>query len=258
METNKGLRWAEERVVAFALGALDDEDESRFRGILADRDEYADLLAPGDVEDPGHVPAALIARWASAGRELRGIERELVLDHVHRCDSCRADLALLGLSPDSWSIQTDELARRRQRVWLPWAGGALLGAAAVLALVMALPRAQSPLIHGVELAVVTPGTLRGADPSLLRIAADATAFILATALPSDIEAGSRPLLVVIDPDGRRLSETGLAEAPWSPPATQIVLMGDPGLAAGDYRVELEVPGEPAPRILGTFRVEHSR
>ena len=258
METNNGLRWAEDHVVAFALGTLDDEDESRFRTILSDQDDYADLLDPGEAEDIGHVPAALIARWADAGRDLRGIERDLVLEHVHRCDACREDLELLGLSPGSWSVQIDELAERRGFVWMPWAGGVLLGAAAVLALVMAVPRGQSPLIHGIELAVVTPTTLRGADPTVLLVSPEATAFILATALPSDIEAGAQPVLVVIDPAGRRLSETGLTAAPWSPPSTQIVLVGDPGFAAGDYRVELEVPGESAPRILGTFRVEHSR
>jgi len=258
VETNKGRRWAEDNVVAFALGTLDDEEESRFRVILSDEDAYADLLAPGEVEDIGHVPAALLARWVDAGRELRGIERDLVLEHVQGCDSCREDLELLGLSPASWSIQTDELAERRQSAWLPWVGGALLGAAAVLALVMAVPRAQPPVIHGVELAVVTPTTLRGADSTVLLIPPGAAAFILATALPSDIEAGTQPVLVVIDPAGHRRSETVLATAPWSPPATQIVLMGDPAFAAGDYRVELEVPGEPAPRILGAFRIEHSR
>ena len=189
---------------------------------------------------------------------MRGVERELVLAHVQRCDTCLEELEVLGLDPGSWPDQTGDLRARRRVVWLPWIGGAMLGAAAVLALVMALPRAESPAIHGVELSVVTPGTLRGADPVVFPISPDASAFILATALPSGVEAGTRPVLVVIDPAGRRLSETELAAPPWSPPATQIVLLGDPGFAAGDYRVQLEVPGEPSPRNLGAFRIEHSR
>jgi hypothetical protein len=165
----------------------------------------------------------------------------------------------MGLSPESWTVPTEDAdARKAPVVWLPWFGGAVLGAAAALALFMALPRAQSPVIHGIELSVVTPGTMRGSDSTVLSLSPGTTAFILATALPSDMEAGTRPVLVVIDPFGGRLSETALGAAPWSPPSTQVVLVADPEFAVGDYRVQLEFPGEPEPRVLGGFRIEYSR
>ncbi|RKZ12432.1 hypothetical protein DRQ53_04800 [bacterium] len=251
------LRWAEERVVAFALGALDDEDERRIRGILEGQDAYASLLEPPERDGIGHVPAALLARWTDAGRRLRGIERELVLEHVQRCDSCRDELEMLGLSPQSWLTAVDEPVSRGARAWLPWVGGAALGAAAALVLVMGIPRGEAPAIHGIELAVVTPGTLRGTASTVLVVSPDATAFILATPLPSDVEAGVTPLLVVIDPAGQRIAETRLAAAPWSPPSTQLVLVDQDGFAEGEYRVILEIVREPDPWVLGAFRVQHS-
>jgi hypothetical protein len=258
VERNEDLRWAEGRLIAFALGALDHDDEARVRSVLSEQDEYEDILAPEDSEDIGHVPVALLARWTDAGRRLRGIERSLVLDHVTNCGSCREDLELLGMSPVSWGATVVDVDTHRGSAWMPWVGGTLLGVAASMVLFMALPREQSPVIHGVELDVVTPSAMRGSSSDVLSLSPDTAAFILATALPSDVAAGTRPVLVILDPDGRRLSETELGETPWSRPSTQVVLVADPVFAAGEYSVQLEVPGESAPQVLGGFRIEHSR
>lgn len=253
MSAHQDERWIDQHALAFALGELDTVDEARFRGLAEADPVWSGLLEGGEGREVGHVPAALIARWTEAGRELRGVERQLVLDHAQGCHDCREELELLGFDHASWLAPVKSASPRD---WWPWFGGAVLGAAAMFAFMMV--RTPEPGLHGGELQVVSPRAVRGSDLAALELPADARAFLLATALPTNLAAGTVAVLRVIDPAGQPVSETQLAPPPWSPAATQVLLLGDPGFVSGEYRVELVAEGEDSPRDLGRFRIETSR
>lgn len=259
MGTDRNQTWVDQHALRFALGELEDTEEARFRELGATDPQWSGLLSDSDQRDHGHVPVALLARWSTAGRQLRGMERRLVLEHVQSCSGCAEELRLAGYAVDEWLAPVTGVAsspRTHQRTWLPWIGGSLIGAAAAVALMLGQPHEMS--LHGSELPVITPRVVRGDDGAVLRLGQDAHAFLLATALPTDLPDGIRPRLRVLAPDGSLLSETLLHPTPWSVPSTQMALIGDPGFATGAYAVELIVPGEDSPRSLGRFRIEPSR
>ena len=126
--TEMDPRWIDDRAIAFALGELDDDDEARFRELVASDPEFADLLDAR--EETGHVPAALIARWGAAGRALCDTERSLVEAHLRWCPHCREELQLVGSSLAGGHVVSPRFG------WRPWIGGSVLGAAAMAAYMM--------------------------------------------------------------------------------------------------------------------------
>ena len=244
--TDQAREWIDRRAIAFALGELDEAEEVRFRELAADDAEFGELLEPGP--EAGHVPAALIARWADAGRHLSDLEHSLVEAHLGWCPSCQEELRLVAHD----SVRGVVGASRSG--WKPWFGGAVLGMAAMAVFVM-LSAPQAPLRQGEYLEVVSPRAVRGAGATTVQLPADAQAFLLAVALPTDVEDGAAAALVLTAPDGRRLLETPVGIAPWERPSTQVLVLADPRFEAGEYAVRLIVGGEDQERDLGSFVIE---
>jgi hypothetical protein len=244
--------WIERHAVAFALGELDPTQEARFRDAASGDPEFEDLLAASESADAGHVPAALIARWGVAGRDLSGAERSLVERHLRTCPTCREELELVGRAAPT---SIEDLASSRH--WTPWIGGAVLGAAAMAAFLLFLSP-QQPSLQGETIAVVSPRAVRGEETMLLELDADARAFLLALALPVDVEPGARVMLALLDPHGDSLLQTALAPPPWRPPSTQVLVVAKPRFEEGEYRVRLRISGEDQARELGRFRIAHAR
>lgn len=268
--TDKQQRaWVDEHAIAFALGMLDDEEERRFLEAIQNDVEFAELASARDSESIGHIPAALIARWDAAGRVLDENEFHLLEQHAHDCVSCREELELLAHGV----LETSGISRHTGGIdWRSWLGGIVLGAAAMFALIMithpSLPGLPSPItrtpgpsnskLQGKIIDVVTPQAMRGTNPEPIRLSADATVFLLAVNLPTDVAAGATATIVVFDASSSILSRTTLGPAPWIPPSTQILILGDPHFDVGEYRVELRVEGESAVRSLGRFSIEVER
>ena len=138
-------------LIAFAAGLLSGGAEARVVAHLgscaACRESFESLTDREDWEEPAgeHVPAAMLASWPRTKRELRGVERDLVLKHLERCDSCHAELATLGFEPEPGPRPRAETVRqplpaaregaarrgretrghgwRRHMSWTPWALG---------------------------------------------------------------------------------------------------------------------------------------
>lgn len=268
--TDKEQRaWVDQHAIAFALGALDEEEDRRFREAIRDDEDFAELANARDEESIGHVPAALIARWDAAGRVLDAHELELLERHTLACADCREELELLAQPV----VETSSTPHRTGGVdWRGWLGGIVLGAAAMLAFIMftspQLPGRHAPgtsvssppsfHLQGKILEVVTPRAMRGATPEQVELSANTTAFLLALNLPIDVATQATASVVVLDPSSRVLSNTVLAPAPWIPPSTQILILGDPHFSEGEYRVVLRVSGESAARSLGRFRIAVKR
>jgi hypothetical protein len=153
--------------------------------------------------------------------------------------------------------------------WRGWLGGIVLGAAAMIALIIfthpnlpgqkrATPGSTPAGMQGTILEVVTPRAMRGATPEQVELSANTGAFLLALNLPTDVAPQATASVVVFDPSSRILSKTALRPAPWIPPSTQILILGTPHFDVGEYRVELRVDGESAARSLGRFSIELKR
>ncbi len=240
--------WIESRAIAFALGQLDDAEEERFRRGAAEYEEFASLLEGRDASDAGHVPAAMLARWGSAGRDLRGLERTLVRSHLDDCESCREELDVLGLMGRRELAPVVAGPR-----WMPWMGGAALGVAATLAFF--LMRAPQPQLHGEAIDVITPRAMRGADTPTHFLDSSDRSVLLAVSLPTDVSPGVTATLHVYDPQGRPFSRTKLDAAPWEPASVQVLLVHERGFAEGEYAVRLQVVGETTERNLGHFALK---
>jgi hypothetical protein len=179
--------WALSRLLARALGLLDETDGQRLATHLSScdpcRSEWDGLWAAEGAarERPGHVPAGLIARWDRIEPALRGLERELVLQHVARCVDCRDDLALAGFAPAGATAQAGVPGRAPlgfprgpapRRGWIPWVMGGLIGACttATVALLVLWPTLMSTSTgtgivgHGVPPAATGAGTVTSGSP----------------------------------------------------------------------------------------------
>jgi hypothetical protein len=95
--------WALDRLTAWRSGLLGDDDAARVAAHVDGCERcraLADAFRVAHAPDSGqHVPAAMLAVWPRAARELRGLERTLVRHHLERCAECRQDLELLGHEP---------------------------------------------------------------------------------------------------------------------------------------------------------------
>ncbi|HKQ59508.1 MAG TPA: zf-HC2 domain-containing protein [Candidatus Eisenbacteria bacterium] len=192
-------RWALARFTARRAGLLDDDEERRMAEHLATCDscrrqweEDAAVVEGDGSPAPGpdaHIPAGVLAAWPRAAKELRGIERTMVREHLARCSECRQELELLGHAPElavvpalEWMGQAREVPaapptesphkiivlkpEARRRDWTRWAFGswAALASAAALLLVMN-PGLIGPGRQG-EGPVVTPSPTQTPTPVL--------------------------------------------------------------------------------------------
>jgi len=191
--------WFRRRLPVYLAGLMPEDEEQRF---LEHRDgcepcrrafdEFtaSDELAP--TGDGSHIPAAMLAQWPEASRELVGLERAMVRSHLERCAACRRDLELIGQTPelkvvpgleadlraagwkswfsggpwsgaarvdDSEPEPTNPARQPRRRRWVPWALGgwaAAATAAAVLLVLSPLPRTGVPSEPSSPAAVAIP------------------------------------------------------------------------------------------------------
>jgi anti-sigma factor RsiW len=265
-------RWAEERLVSYLLDALPEADAERVEEILAEIPQYQDILSGRRPEDIGHIPASLLARWNTAGLNLVGVERVLVLQHLESCPRCREELELVGGSLRSWAEAPESAPREpmeprprsdgrhaRVEVSSPWRaafGGALIGVAAGIVLMLLLPRhpeSTTPGLHGVPLPVVVPQTLRGSEQSTVELASKESPLLLALGLPrvaNEVDAQ----LVVLDPKGNMISQSPIVLGPSAQRTAQLVLQPPEGWLEGEYTIELRMIQELHPRDLGSFTV----
>jgi len=98
--------WARVRIPPFRSGLLDPDEEARMRSHLSEcaqcralADRYAQDAAPVQ-STHDHIPESVLAAWPKARRNLRGLEREMMRQHLAACPECRQDLELLGYAPE--------------------------------------------------------------------------------------------------------------------------------------------------------------
>src|SRR5690242_16793653 len=94
--------WALERLTAFSIGMLPEDDTLRLEEHLAGCDGCRARLAalrPVPGADAAHLPASLIATWERTARLLGESERGLIASHLEACAACRAALAFAGHEP---------------------------------------------------------------------------------------------------------------------------------------------------------------
>ena len=134
--------WTARRLLAYGAGILTEgvtlELEQHLRSCTECRTRLAAIRPPAG-SDPRHLPASLVATWPRSSRLLVGIERELVVRHLHQCELCRASLEFAGHPPVlAAPVHTARpLLARLGRRWTGWAWavgvtGAVAGAAAWL------------------------------------------------------------------------------------------------------------------------------
>jgi hypothetical protein len=126
--------WTIKRLAPFAAGLLNDTEEQQLRRHLeactpcSERHRLL-LEQPTEAEDFAHIPAGIMATWATASARLQGLERDMVEHHLERCADCREDLVVLGFEPalapavlagataepQAWPAR---VAQRRRNTWL--------------------------------------------------------------------------------------------------------------------------------------------
>ena len=121
--SNTDLEWFREHVLLHAVGLLSPSDEERFLALAKDDEdcsELADAFANADHDDQSmahHLPPDIIARWSQAESRLRGLERQMVFQHLSGCLECREDLAFLGyevdLAAEAWPRERRRTSRFR-------------------------------------------------------------------------------------------------------------------------------------------------
>ncbi len=98
------IRWFRARLQAYRYGLLDERAERRFEGLRDKnslcRGSWEAYLEEESGAEPlaEHIPVDLLADWKRAERELRGLERSLLREHLEACEQCRRDLVELGHS----------------------------------------------------------------------------------------------------------------------------------------------------------------
>jgi hypothetical protein len=254
-------RWIRERFLGYALGTLEDASRSRSETHLAScadcREQYGEFCGELGMKTAthGHLPAAMIARWDRAHRELSGLERDAVRLHLQHCASCQEDMKLVGQNASSTSSALPNFSRqRRAATWVPWLGGGAMGALATAALLLWLvdpsrtaPREPSRPDGATRVVApatpellampwISPATLRGEAVSL-ELPASTSELALALAVAS-VADGSATLLRVHGPDAAIVATTTI-QSDAVRAGTAIVVLRDPGgWKAGSYRVVL--------------------
>lgn len=95
------------RLPSHAAGLLSESEEREFlehRAQCEDCRRAFDEFTASDeaalTERGAHIPAAMLARWPLARRQLAGLERAMVREHLRHCDECRGDLERAGHAPE--------------------------------------------------------------------------------------------------------------------------------------------------------------
>ena len=263
-------RWAEERLVSYLLDALPEDQTGEVESILSELEEYQEILKGREPEDVGHIPAALLARWQKAGLQVHGVERVLVLQHLGCCSNCREELRLVGGSVQEWVDASESAPREtmghppldsQSRVstspsWTAWFGGAALGIAAGILLMLVLPDRDSHQdgLHGVAVPVVVPQNLRSNRGSEIQITDPQAPLLLAMVIPR-LEENLDAELTVRDPNGWILSQTAVRVGPAAERTIQVILQPESGWTDGTHTIELVVVGETEARDLGSFELD---
>ncbi len=101
-------RWPRERLAAAVLGLLTDEEEEELRGHSDDcptcketLERYSTVTRTALADNLGHIPSHILWDWETRGPGLSGLQRELILAHLKRCDECREVLVCMGQDPES-------------------------------------------------------------------------------------------------------------------------------------------------------------
>src|SRR5262245_47885862 len=121
--------WFRRQLPPYMAGLLSELEEQRFlehrAQCLSCRQAFDEFTASDEVaptEGGAHIPAAMIARWPQANRELVGLERALVRAHLKRCRECRGDLERVGYTPELEVVPGLE-AELRESGWRAWFSG---------------------------------------------------------------------------------------------------------------------------------------
>ena len=183
------LEWFCKHLAAHRLGVLDGEDQRRFEAAAAGnpacRAALDDFVAATTSPATTHIPAHVIARWDRALQDLPPLQRQMTVQHVRRCGSCRAELEFLGFDLQPALTEADPVdlvavARDRRSKVQPaaigyaWAALASLTAMILLAQNLAYraaPRLAAAITVGpLGQARVTLGSSRG-DGTLVALSA---------------------------------------------------------------------------------------
>lgn len=250
--------WFRKRLLPWRAGFLvDTAEEARLVSLLETDPECREdgelFLDRDGVAWPadGHIPPSIVAHWAVARAELRGLERILVARHLRDCADCRDELTMVGYDPILEAVPTTMSPARPDLSAVPAAAGparrgcarwALAGwavgatAAAVLALVLTRdtrvrPDRPASLAPAFRLAVT-----RGDAPLLIAVHPSTRLIVLGPpALPADAGAAAR--FTIEDPRGHVILDgvPPVAEDEDAPATTIVLAATDGGFAAGEYR-----------------------
>lgn len=254
---------------ALSAQLLSDDSEAAVRAHVAECTECQAALEelsalPDDPhEGPSHIPSSVLAAWPRVVRELRGLERELVANHLKRCEECRGALSVLGYEP---SLST-EIARTRGR-WrstaAPRRRELVLGAWAALATAAAIAVAVVPSWRlrdeinanqppppelGVEargsferaVSLMLAGPLRSAGDAPVVAQADSLTNVLVLEVPSqafrhgEVES---VLIELCDPQGKVVSSTSEAPAVFDRPHILVIRARGRSWEHGEYVLRL--------------------
>ncbi len=286
----------EATLAALAAGLLPDDARVDARGHLQAcagcTERWTNSLAGREAEgaDERHLPAAMIARWDRARAHLRGVERELVRQHLERCAACRDELLVVGhahpvsdlVDSAIWAAPgapgassggpADRPARHRAagdrsvRWSLPGvAGGLALAAVLVFALLgpwdLGGHLGGLPEDHHRASGVVpwvAPGQFRG-DPARVALPAGARAVSLLVGVPGELDVQRPAAVTVTGPGGAVRLEATVRPSDLASGTLVVLLAVSEPLTAGTYVVTLtQDPAAGADPLteVSTFRITH--
>lgn len=293
-------RWVHRRLAAFRLGLLTDAEAARVREHLESCEGCREFATDDGGEEAataadGHIPATLIARWDRAGRELSGLERELVRRHLERCAECREDLATLGQpavleahdpAPEPRRPPARLVLRPARGLSERWrgrllAGWATLATAVALVLLVPVLRQPMPLMRlretpepaapaviaapalTLSLAVAeAPQALRspsrdGAAGAQVLRSGD-SARVIALSVPAVLApAASEAVLELLDADGRTLARAVCPLRRLQPRGTVLLQAGGAPVPPGRYLLRVTTAADGG-SSLGTPEVREFR
>lgn len=269
--------WALERLSAFSIGMLPEDDTLRLEEHILTCDACRERLAavrPSPGSDASHLPASLIATWARSTKVLGDAERRLIESHLEACDACRATLVFAGHEP----VLPPQTLTGPARVLRPalgswsrgWARGWALGlstaaAAAAVWLLVVQPKllpheagtsatmgalSTTHVSFEVKAPTTTPDAIALLEPAAggtnlapateigpITVNAGVVLLLPAGLLPSTAQDGARDVTVTLLRDGREL---GSLESKLGSLGTALRVRPHPTLPAGEYLLRLTI------------------
>lgn len=261
--------WVRRRMPAWEAGLLNEEEEERLLSLVHDDAECRRIFqihqATGPVSEDAvdHISPYILARWNRARAELREGERRLIREHLESCESCRAELAMLGHRPVLAGDTAGESPAARERpphrppprrrlrdffAGTPSAGLAWAAAAAMLVVVLARgPRDEPGLVLRVGDPVLAMTTRSGGEGRAFRVylTRDRRHLPVTLSLPPTLPPDQVVVVKLVSPEGTEVLERATTAGEVADRV--LVLRSADRLQPGRYALRLQFPSGPESR-----------